>query len=163
MNPEPAPVMVRIPPNPELPPERQNWQASWPRQDYLELAAVTDAVPSARHHARLVLREWQAGELAYDIEQVIAELVANAVTATQAIKHWTPKQPPVRVWLLAGEDLAMVVVWDATTAIPVPRRPTRDEESGRGLLLVGALAHWGYYLPPPEHGGKVVHALLPKQ
>jgi hypothetical protein len=169
MNPDTAPVMVRIPPNPALPPERQNWQAAWPRQDYLELAAIADAVPSARHHARLVLREWQAGEVACDVEQVIAELVANAVTATQAIEHWTPKQPPVRLWLLAGDGSdhsdgrVMVAVWDATTAIPVPRRPTRDEESGRGLLFVDALAQWGYYLPPPEHGGKVVHALLPKQ
>jgi hypothetical protein len=107
--------------------------------------------------------------VACGIEQVIAELVANAVTATRAVKHWTPKQPPVRLWLLAGDGSdhsgprAMVVVWDATTATPVPRRPTRDEESGLGLLLVDALAQWGYYLPPPEHGGKVVYALLPKQ
>jgi hypothetical protein len=59
--PEGAPVMVRIPPDPSLPAERQNWQASWPLQDYLELAAVTEAVPSARYHARLIMREWRAG------------------------------------------------------------------------------------------------------
>jgi hypothetical protein len=173
--PEGAPVMVRIPPDPSLPAERQNWQASWPLQDYLELAAITEAVPSARYHARLVLREWQAApladntaladntELAYDVEQVVAELVANAAAATQAIKRWAPKQPPVRLWLLAGQGQALVAVWDATTAIPVPERPTQDEESGRGLLMVAALAHWGYYLPPQNFGGKVVHALLPKK
>jgi hypothetical protein len=178
--PEGAPVMVRIPPDPSLPAERRNWQASWPLQDYLELAAVTEAVPSARYHARLVLREWQAApladntaladntELAYDIEQVVAELVANAVTATQSVRRWMPKQPPVRLWLLGRAERvtttqAMVIVWDATTAIPVPKRPTQDEESGRGMLLVGALAHWGYYPPPHNYGGKVVHALLPKR
>jgi hypothetical protein len=69
----------------------------------------------------------------------------------------------VRLWLLAGDGRAMVVVWDATTHAPLPRTPDHDEESGRGLLLVGALAQWGYYLPPPEYGGKVVYALLPIQ
>jgi hypothetical protein len=158
--PESAPVMVRIPPDPALPPERRDWQAAWPRQDFLELAAVSEAVPSARHHARLVLKEWQAWELGYEVEQVLAELVANAVAATQSIT-WTPKQPPVRLWLLGASDLAMVVVWDATTAVLAPRQPGRDDESGRGLLL-SAHSRRGYYLPPPGHGGKVVYALLPK-
>jgi hypothetical protein len=89
-------------------------------------------------------------------------LVANAVAATQA-NEWMPKQPPIRLWLLGHGDQAMVIVWDATTATPVQRRPEPGAESGRGLLLVGALAHWGYYLPPPNYGGKVVHALLPRQ
>ena len=160
--PESAPVMVRIPPDPALPPGRRGWQAAWPRQDFLELAAVTEAVPSARHHARLVLKEWQAGEVGYDVEQVVAELVANAVTATQSIT-WTPRQPPIRLWLLGSGRQAMVVVWDATTAAPVPQQPISNDESGRGLLLVGALARWGYYLPPPtQGGGKVVYALLPQ-
>jgi anti-sigma regulatory factor (Ser/Thr protein kinase) len=161
MNPEGSPVMVRIPPDPAMAPERRNWQATWPRQDYLELAAVPDAVPGARHHVRLVLKEWQAGELAADIELVVSELVSNAVAATAAIQ-WAVNQPPVRLWLLDGVVLAMVVVWDASTAVPVPRMPTQEDESGRGLQLVGALARWGYYLPSPEHGGKVVHAVLPK-
>jgi hypothetical protein len=165
--PEGAPVMVRIPPDPALPPERQNWQVTWPWQDYLELAAVDEAVPSARYHVRLVMLEWEAKslvhntELGYDVEQVTAELVANAVSATQATQ-WAPKQPPVRLWLLGNGNLAMVVVGDATTATPIPRRPNSDDESGRGLLLVGALAHWGYYLAPQGKGGKIVYALLPK-
>jgi hypothetical protein len=45
---------------------------------------------------------------------------------------------------------------------PVPRRPTEGEESGRGLLLVSALARWGHYLPTAGYGGKVVYALFPK-
>jgi hypothetical protein len=110
------------------------------------------------------------------VEQVIAELVANAVAATRGVR-WVPKQPPVRLWLLGSggqgnDDLGnrgqgsggqvMVVVWDAGTAPPVQRSPGREAESGRGLLLVDAFADWGYYLPPPNYGGKVVHALLPK-
>jgi hypothetical protein len=162
-----APVMVRIPPDPALPQERRNWQAAWPRQDYLELAAVAEAVPSARYHVRLVLKEWLEGEpalsvdQAYDIEQVVAELVANAVAATQAVP-WTVKQPPVRLWLLGRTTASMVAIWDGSTAIPVPRMAPEGEESGRGLLLVGALARWGYYLTAPHHSGKVIYALLPK-
>jgi hypothetical protein len=160
----------------------QNWQAGWPRQDYLELTAVTEAVPSARYHTRLVMREWRAesfgmgigvaggcggarrageSQLAEDVEQVTAELVANAVAATRAVA-WMPWQPPVRLWLLGDGDQAMVVVWDGTTTAPVLRRPDWDEESGRGLLLVDALAHWGYYLAPASYGGKIVYARLPK-
>jgi hypothetical protein len=172
-----APAIMRIPPDPSLPAERQNWQASWPQQDYLELTAVTEAVPSARYHVRLVMREWQAealgdgalgaaiaaaqGELAEDVEQVTAELVANAVAATRAVE-WMPRQPPVRLWLLGNGAQAIVVVWDATTTAPVPRMPGLDAETGRGLLLVDALAHWGHYLPQLGYGGKVVHARLPK-
>jgi hypothetical protein len=165
--PDGAPVMVRIPPDPALAPERQNWQASWPRQDYLELAAVGGAVPSARHHVRLVLKEWLAidpaltADQAWDIEQVTAELVANAVAATQAVQ-WPGKRPPVRLWLLGRSVLSMVAIWDASTAAPVPRTPAEDDESGRGLLLVGALARWGHYLPASGYGGKVVCALLPR-
>jgi hypothetical protein len=161
-----APVMVRIPPDPALPQERQNWQAAWPRQDYLELAAVAGAVPSARHHVRLVLREWLvidptlSTDQAHDIEQIAAELVANAVAATSAVQ-WAPKQPPVRLWLLGRTAATMVAIWDASTAVPIPQAPAEGEESGRGLLLVGALSRWGYYLAPPGYGGKVVHALLP--
>ena len=167
LGPEGAPVMVRIPPDPALPPERRNWQATWPWQDYLELTAVDEAIPSARHHARLVMREWGVKsllhntEIGYDVEQVAAELVANAVSATQAIE-WAPKQPPVRLWLLGNGNLVMVVVGDATTATPIPREPNSDDESGRGLLLVDALAQWGHYLAPKGYGGKVVYALLPK-
>jgi anti-sigma regulatory factor (Ser/Thr protein kinase) len=164
--PERAPSMVRIPPDPQLSADSQNWQAAWPRQNYLELAAAEAAIPSARYHARLVLREWRdAGlaldaELARDVEQVLAELVTNAVTATQSAQ-WLPKQPPVRLWLLATDDQVMIVVWDATTTAPVPGRPGPDAESGRGLLLVAALAGWGYYVPAPDFGGKIVHARLP--
>lgn len=166
-----TPLMVRIPPDPALPAERQDWQPSWPRQDYLELPAVADAVPRARHHVRLVMREWQirqpsrdgqlATELAYDVEQVTAELVANAVAATLAMPLPT-KQLPVRLWMLGGVVWFMVAIWDPSTAVPVPRQPSLVDEFGRGLQLVDALAHWDYYLPSSEHGGKVVYARLPK-
>jgi anti-sigma regulatory factor (Ser/Thr protein kinase) len=165
--PDGMPSMVRIPPDPLLPAETRHWQETWSRQNYLELAADAAAIPGSRYHARLVLREWRdAGlaieaELAQDVELVLAELVANAVAATQSAR-WLLNRPPVRLWLLAADDRVMIVVWDATTDRPVLRTPASDAESGRGLMLVNALATWGYYLPSPSHGGKVIHARLPR-
>ena len=162
-----TPSMVRIPPDALRPAGSQYRQETWPRQNYLELAAAETAIPSARHHARLVLREWRdAGaaidaDLAQDVELVLAELVANAVAATVSAR-WPLNRPPVRLWLLAADDRVMIAVWDATTGSPIPRMPASDIESGRGLMLVSALATWAYYLPPPDYGGKVVHARLPK-
>lgn len=51
-----------------------------------------------------------------------------------------------------------VAVADFSAARPVPRAPEDDEEGGRGLALVGALASdWGTDV---RHWGKVVWADL---
>lgn len=156
-----APLIPRIPPDLSLAPDKRNWQASWPRQDYLDLVAVRAAVPSARHHLREILREWRLHDVAYEAEQVTAELVANAVNATRLVSC-VPKTPPVRLWLLGAADRLVVAVWDATAGIPTPRAPMNNEESGRGLILVDDFSAWGYYLAPEHIGGKVVWARLPK-
>jgi hypothetical protein len=154
-------VIPRIPPNVSLPPEARGWQETWGHQDYLELVAIPDAVPSARHHVRAVLREWQLPTLAYEAELVTTELVANAVNATGLIS-WTLKTPPVRLWLLADGDLLMLAVWDAVPSVPVPKTPTDDDLSGRGLMIISELADWGFYPAPEAIGGKVVWTRLPK-
>ena len=156
-----APSIPRIPPDLSLAPDKRNWQAAWHRQDYLDLVAVRAAVPSARHHVREILREWRLHDVAYEAEQVTAELVANAVNATR-LASWMPKIPPIRLWLLGEGNLLMVAVWDATTGIPSLRAPATDEECGRGLMLVNDFSEWGYYLAPEHIGGKVVWARLPK-
>lgn len=144
----------------------------------LELGALPGAVPSARLHVRHVLREWGLGLLADSSESVVAELVANAVAATQA----AGLDAPVRLALFAEAPLAkeppfpevpfpeaplselssvLVVVWDATIDPPVPANAGDTDECGRGLLLVEALSsRWDWELSPPERGGKVVRALI---
>jgi hypothetical protein len=47
---------------------------STPLQDFLELGALTEAVPCARHHVRQVLCEWRQAELAEDAELVVSVL-----------------------------------------------------------------------------------------
>jgi hypothetical protein len=63
-------VVPCIPSNLSLPPEVRGWQETWGHQDYLELVAVPEAVPAARHHVRAALREWQLPTLAYEAELV---------------------------------------------------------------------------------------------
>jgi hypothetical protein len=157
----PSLIAVRIPPDPSLPPSHRNWHERFPWRDYVELAAVTAAVPSARHRLRLDLKEWGLHLLLDDAELVTTEIVANAVQATQDA-HWPTSRPPVRMWLRAASGLLFVLVWDACTSEPTPASPDADDETGRGLLLIGACSRWGFYHPPGDAAGKVIWAQLPK-
>jgi hypothetical protein len=151
-----------IPVNLGLPQAQQRWYESWPWRDYVELVAVDAAVPSARKRLRSILwDEWGISEVADDAELIVAELVANAVTATRAVQ-WKAKNPPVRLWTLGSGDAVTILVWDATPGVPRVGNPGGDEEQGRGLMIVRELADWGFYLAPEDYGGKVIWAQLPK-
>jgi anti-sigma regulatory factor (Ser/Thr protein kinase) len=119
------------------------------------LRPLPGAVPAARLHARLIMREWGLAALAGDCELVVAELVTNAVT------HGTRPAAagaPVRLLLAARPGGARVEVRDASGELPRMRRdPAGGETGGRGLVLVGALSsRWGAYRTPG--GGKCVFA-----
>jgi hypothetical protein len=152
---------ARIPPDPALPRERQEWHASWPHKDYVALAAEEAAASSAHLRVRESLHQWRLDNLAADTELVTAELVANAVAATRKIA-WELGRPPVRLWTLASRQAVVTLVWDASAQAPRLGAPGLEEESGRGLVLVDALAEWGHYRAPGAFGGKVVWARLPK-
>jgi hypothetical protein len=74
-------------------------------RSYLALGALPDAVPSARLHARLVVREWGLPGLAEVVELLASELVTNAVLASAGVEgSWfdgrrAAGRPPVRLWL----------------------------------------------------------------
>ena len=157
----PPAAWARIPPDPALPPERQEWHASWPHKDYVALAAEEAAASSAHLRVRESLHQWRLDNLAADTELVTAELVANAVAATRKIA-WELGRPPVRMWTLASRQAVLTLVWDACAQAPRLGAPGLEEESGRGLVLVDALAEWGHYRAPGAFGGKVVWARLPK-
>jgi len=130
--------------------------ARWPYQSFLELGALAGAVPCARLHARLVLREWGLAALSENLELVASELVTNGVRASRAMGH-----DAVRIWLVSDMGRVVVFVWDASSRLPAPAAdPGADAEDGRGLLLVEALSRrWGYF--SHDGGGKVVWALVP--
>lgn len=122
--------------------------------DSLELGALEGAVPSARLHARCVMREWGLDELAAATELVVSELVTNAVRATRDAET----DDPVRVSLLADEQSVLVVVSDAVADPPRPRQAAPDAENGRGLMVVKAFSQWWDW--KESRGGKLVRALV---
>ena len=141
-------------------------EAAWPHQSFLELGALPTAAPCARLHATLVLWEWDLGTLVHTAGLVVSELVSNAVQASAGLTgsrfagHWTPGIPPVRVWLSADDHRVVIQVWDGSDRPPVPQPVEPEADSGRGLLLVGALsAEWGCYTPE-KSSGKVVWAVV---
>lgn len=130
---------------------------------HLEMAALPSAVPWARRYARQLL--WDVGlkELVELAELVVSEIVTNAVRVSAGLTAREQARdgacPVVRLWLNAGEDSVVVLVWDASPLLPKQQAPPPDAESGRGLLLVETLsAAWGS-CPLPHQHGKVVWAL----
>jgi anti-sigma regulatory factor (Ser/Thr protein kinase) len=102
--------------------------------------------------ARALIREFHVslgavGELIDDVVLVTSELVTNAVL------HGSP---PVGLLAKAGSRWLRVEVDDHSSAMPVPQNADDDDEHGRGLEIVAALAiRWG---TRPTAAGKMVWA-----
>jgi anti-sigma regulatory factor (Ser/Thr protein kinase) len=115
--------------------------ARWPYQSHLELGAISSAVPSARLHARLVLREWGlSADKAEAAELVVSELVTNA------LEHGLAGIPAtVRIWLSSDGGSVVINVWDASRTqerrCRRGQRPRLDDRGGAerrlGLLRRG--------------------------
>ena len=131
-------------------------------QPHLEMTAWPGAVPCARHHVRQLL--WDAGlkELIDPVEQVVSEIVTNAVRACGGLdtSGQTGKDAPViRLWVSVEADAVLVLVWDASLLKPARHEFAPEAESGRGLFLVELFSSaWGWFELAREQG-KVVWAL----
>lgn len=113
--------------------------------------AKLEAAQQARRDIALALESWGLAHLVEVAEQIVTELVANAVEHTDAATVGTSVTR-------TGEEAVRIVVTDTSRTRPTPAAPSSDDENGRGLLLVDALAHdWGSEL---VHGGKRVWAEL---
>ncbi|MEE1751839.1 ATP-binding protein [Streptomyces sp. SP18CS02] len=111
------------------------------RQFGVQLSSTRRGARLARLLVREQLRAW--GLAFEEAALVVAELAANAVSHGQV---------PGRDFRLAvsvsGETLRIEVTDTQGDLLPVVRRPS-DAESGRGLLLVEALAdRWGTTVGP---------------
>ncbi|MEV2211097.1 ATP-binding protein [Streptomyces sp. NPDC050997] len=100
---------------------------------------------SARRQIAEEIRDWGAAlghELLYAAELVASELITNAVRHA----HHGP--------ITAGADLdaraLRIAVIDASSQIPEVSLPEADEEDGRGLFLVAALADRHGFDPLPS-------------
>ncbi|MGW0707108.1 ATP-binding protein [Streptomyces sp. NPDC002643] len=107
-------------------------------------------VAEVRRSVREALMTWNAGEIADDMSVVTSELVSNALSHAEG-------KVSVRLWVDEGQ--ALLEVDDGSTLWHAPRPVRREAESGRGLLLVAALAsNWGWRLR--GRSGKTVWASL---
>jgi anti-sigma regulatory factor (Ser/Thr protein kinase) len=121
----------------------------------LELGPLPSAVPCARLHTKVILREWDLGQVADEAELIVSELTTNAVQASLSL---TETQPLV-LRLLADDAYLIIQVWDAVPATPDVRPHAPDAEAGRGLEIVSLLSdRWGFYRP--RGGGKTVWAAI---
>ena len=101
-----------------------------------------ECVASARGFVRDIARDWGVpGEVREVAELLTSELVTNAIV------HGRGHRDGLAVHLAVHrEDRIMVVeVYDGNRNAPVVVTPGEDEESGRGMALVGELARsWGF-------------------
>ncbi len=109
-----------------------------------EASHTFDAQPGSVREARQFLRgcleAWSAHSYGLSGEQVVSELATNA--ALHARSEYT-------VHLRLDADSLLVEVTDSTTVLPQERRYAVDATTGRGLMLVDALAaDWGVQSSP---------------
>lgn len=113
-----------------------------------------ESVEQARELVAHTLYTWDLEDLLQQAELIASELAANAFAHSGSRRMRISISRP-------QPDLVRVAVADKSAAHPVVKRPTDDAESGRGLLLVTALAdRWGCS-PAPQ--GKVVWAELRRE
>ncbi|MEW9549356.1 ATP-binding protein [Nonomuraea sp. NPDC050783] len=104
---------------------------------FAERTALEPAcVATARRFVDQTLTSWGVGEIAFDAQLVVSELVTNA------IRHGGGAAQ-LRL-LCHGPELACVVT-DHSQSVPVTAAPDVFSEYGRGLRLVDALCStWGW-------------------
>ncbi len=106
----------------------------------------------ARAAARASLGFWDLRHLTDDAQAITSELTANAAAASRAAA--TPGTDPANItlWLTVQDGELLIRVWDPDPEPPPgppEPEPDPDDESGRGLMIVGALAAWWDWAPPP--------------
>jgi anti-sigma regulatory factor (Ser/Thr protein kinase) len=101
-----------------------------------ELAADLTSAQQARSAVRQALAAWGMDDLSGDVELLASELVANAAEHTctpigLALRHHPGP---------TGERGITCEVTDTSPSPPRPRQAKPDDERGRGLAIVTALA-----------------------
>lgn len=139
--------------------------ADWPlTSDLGPIGALPTAPSLARGFVAAMLWIWELSELIDVAELLVSELTTNVVQAA-ADPDGVPRYdiddrlPVLWVRLLSDGSRLMVEVYDTlppALGTPAVRHPGADEESGRGLELIDALAEdWGWESVPDWHGKRV--------
>jgi len=135
------------------------------RVSYLDLVTLPSAPFWARRQTEAVLGAWQLPQETTETAQLlVSELVTNALqTASrppgQLTGSWLDDVQRICLTLRLLPGQVVIEVSDNDRHPPVLARASIDAESGRGLMLVDALAkEWSYYCLPS--GGKVVYCVI---
>ncbi|MEU0009955.1 ATP-binding protein [Streptomyces halstedii] len=111
--------------------------------------ATPKSIQQAREFATVTLAGWGCGERIDDVRLCISEL------ATNALVHGTVSDHGFLVRLDAEDDVVRLEVHDSRREQPKSREAADTDLSGRGLVLVAALADdWGVQDRAPL--GKIV-------
>ncbi|WP_255949699.1 ATP-binding protein [Streptomyces odontomachi] len=125
-----------------------------PAEVQWQLPRTPRSATRARALLRTQLSTWGIhGDPAATAELLLSELVGNAV------RHaGTPRGRQIGVRFARYDGTLRVEVADADDRLPAPRVAACDDEGGRGLAVVDALAErWGH-CPRPHGIGKTVWA-----
>ncbi len=121
-----------------------------PRVRHVPLTTGLTAAGEARAQVCAIVRAWRVPVDPYVVALLTSELVTNAVR--------NEANPTVMLDVTCSAGRLRVDVHDASPAMPEPGGASADAETGRGLIIVGALAdEWGFYATP---GGKAVYFAL---
>ena len=146
------------------PPMTSPLRPSWPLSSVLPpMGALVTAPRTARMHLRDTLKEWGLPELIEDGELIASELVTNVVKRAHDAVSGMPVYvgdclPVLQFGLFSDRAVLLISVRDQFADPPLRATATADDESGRGLMMVGRISaslDWC-----PVEGGKVVRAFL---
>jgi len=91
----------------------------------------------ARHDVQMILSTWQMEQIAMDAQQVVAELMANAVSHCD--------QKSVLMELVRTQAGVRIIVEDSCVRKPMIKEAAPTDQGGRGLFLVAAFsASWDW-------------------
>ncbi|GHD99039.1 ATP-binding protein [Streptomyces alanosinicus] len=121
-------------------------------EDQLDYTPVPRSIALARHRTARLAITWAYPHLAGDVALVTSELMTNALL------HGSLRDRLIRVRICTTAAMLRVEVSDPRgERLPCPRDATGEDQFGRGLLLVEALADdWG--VGPRVGVGKTVWA-----
>ncbi|WP_380281041.1 ATP-binding protein [Kitasatospora purpeofusca] len=138
---------TKVRPCPQAPIDAK--RASW------TVDRAPSAVPSLRTNAVAVLQTWG---LDTDGDQSFAAILVLTELVTNAARYGRPRLGLIDVDMWLDCDRVVIAVMDSTTDTPVRRDAGVDDESGRGLRLIGAYAEANGY--EPHRTGKRVWAAI---
>jgi anti-sigma regulatory factor (Ser/Thr protein kinase) len=113
------------------------------RHASVALPAATTAPRDARRFTVETLQTWGVDGMKEEAELIVSELVTNA------LRH---ASSPSRVALSATDSCLRIEVADDGPGSAVRRQAVPEDTSGRGLMLVEAMAdRWGSHHDGHEH------------